>query len=335
MIEILGDIWNKIKSVWEVPDPGIRLMIVVLVAFSLFKITPEHFSTYSFWAKNSEDIRNLGLVIISLPGLCLLLWRTVSANRSAEAAIKQAQTSKNLETLTQKGHLTDRFSKAVELLGHDKRTIQIGGIKALERIAIEDPKTYHRTVYELLCVFVKDHSPAPESKDPDNNASREPPSERIAVQAAMTVICRRDSDKDVKLDLTNANLSDLNLKDANLSGANLYKADLRKSRLHNAILNGKVSLYRAKLDNADFFEAELKGADFSRACMRNTILFCAKLEGAKFYDSNISNADFGGAKVTDEQLLDACIEPKIPPRGVSKELNKQLRTITSSEKECG
>lgn len=51
--------------------------------------------------------------------------------------------------LTQQGQLTDRYTKAIAQLGDDKLDIRLGGIYALERIAV-DSKRDHPTIVEVL-----------------------------------------------------------------------------------------------------------------------------------------------------------------------------------------
>ena len=59
--------------------------------------------------------------------------------------------------IVEEGKLTDRFSKAVELLGDEKLEIRLGGIYALERIARDSQKD-HWTVMEVLTAFVRENS---------------------------------------------------------------------------------------------------------------------------------------------------------------------------------
>src|SRR5499426_4629840 len=59
--------------------------------------------------------------------------------------------------VAEEGKLTERFSKAVELLGSDKLDIRLGGIYALERIARDSQKD-HWTVMEVLTAFVREQS---------------------------------------------------------------------------------------------------------------------------------------------------------------------------------
>lgn len=111
--------------------------------------------------------------------------------------------------------VTERFSKAIELLGSERLEVRLGGIYALERIAKDSPKD-HWTIMEVLTSFVQEKSPLYPSKNTQHqkaslvesilNKQPEPSpqeheSQKITteVQAVLTVIGRRDSSKEQEL----------------------------------------------------------------------------------------------------------------------------------------
>jgi hypothetical protein len=59
---------------------------------------------------------------------------------------------KSLE-VTEGKQVTERFSKSIEHLGSDKIDVRLGGIYALEQIAIDSPRKYHWTIVEILSAF--------------------------------------------------------------------------------------------------------------------------------------------------------------------------------------
>jgi predicted polyphosphate/ATP-dependent NAD kinase len=63
---------------------------------------------------------------------------------------------KNLKVSEDK-QVTERFSKSIEHLGSDKIDVRLGGIYALEQIAIDSAK-YHWTIVEILSAFVRERS---------------------------------------------------------------------------------------------------------------------------------------------------------------------------------
>lgn len=245
-------------------------------------------------------------VIQSFGGLGFLLtgyfaWRNLqTAEKNRELAERTAETNRiNAEEnrdfaertaevnrkLAEDKQVTERFSKAVELLSEgDKLEARIGGIYLLERIAKDSPND-QETVMEVLTAFVRENASLQKSKtisldESSNNESHEKSvtkeveiPEKITpntdIQAILTVIRRQKWEVIGKIDLSGANLRGANLSGANLSGANLRKADLRKAdlseaRLHRANLR-KADLLVADLSRADLIGADLLEADLSEA----------------------------------------------------------------------
>jgi hypothetical protein len=138
--------------------------------------------------------------------------------------------------LTEQGQLTDRYSKAVEQLGSDKLDVRIGGIYALERTAHDSPRD-HLTVMEVLAAFIRENSREPlrPSSRAESGDDRPEPWTRPDVQAAVTVIGRRNPEHDSQpVDLRLANLSGADLADSDLRGAYLRGAYLRGTYLRGA-----------------------------------------------------------------------------------------------------
>lgn len=214
-----------------------------------------------------------------------------------------------------------------------KLDIRIGGIYALERIA-RDSVRDHPTVMEVLTTFVRQHSPAsethavtptsdvlpiagPQLVKGDSSAQRV----QADIQAALTVIARRERQDTERIDLRDANLSRTNLIGANLAqaypgGADLGGADLRGANLRGAYLVGAY-LAQAYLTNADLTGANLTVADLTRADLECAILTRANLTSANLTrallaDANLSRANLGdlplgngGANLTQAYLTNA------------------------------
>jgi Pentapeptide repeats (8 copies) len=145
--------------------------------------------------------------------------------------------------LARQGLIADRYTKAVEQLGSKQLDVRIGGIYALELVARDSPRD-HPTIMEVLGAFIREHSreqwPVPESAD----APAPERATRPDVQAALTVIGRRDPIHDRQsinlggADLTGARLTRADLGGADLTGARLTRADLRDADLTGADLTG-------------------------------------------------------------------------------------------------
>jgi hypothetical protein len=97
--------------------------------------------------------------------------------------------------LTQQGQLTDRYTKAIAQLGDDKLDIRLGGIYALERVAV-DSKRDHPTIVEVLSAYIRERTAPIQLVRPANRRTAHPPflwkqtKPGVDVQAALTVLGR-------------------------------------------------------------------------------------------------------------------------------------------------
>jgi uncharacterized protein YjbI with pentapeptide repeats len=188
--------------------------------------------------------------------------------------------------LTRAGHITDRYAKSVEQLGHDNLDVRIGGIFALEKIA-HDSRTDRQTVVEILTAFVREHTRV----DP-----RTPKTEVIAadVQAALAVLGRRSGVEEER--------HSLNLYNCGLNDADLGNADLRRAMFFYSSLTGAV-FYGSRLDDAglSFCKAErgsfngvsARGAHFVNAAYRKVYFINGDFTDADFYGCDLTGSDFG------------------------------------------
>ncbi|MCA1993442.1 MAG: pentapeptide repeat-containing protein, partial [Coleofasciculus sp. S288] len=128
------------------------------------------------------------------------------------------------------------FSKSIDQLGSNKLHVRIGAIYALERIAKDSP-TDHWTIMQYLAAFVRANAPRREEEEGEEERSQNIGDD---IQAALTVIGRRDSEKDPenqRLNLSNTDIRGANLRDAKLQGINLSAAQLQGADLFQADLH--------------------------------------------------------------------------------------------------
>ena len=206
--------------------------------------------------------------------------------------------------VTEQGQVTDRYTKAIEQLGSDKLDVRIGGIYALERVARDSPRD-HPTVMEVLAAFIRVHSheqwPPPE---PGNDAIPLRTT-RPDVQAAVTVIGRRDSNSDRRrIDLTRADLSRADLSFAHLNYADLNDAHLNYAHLRDAHLRG-AWLSGAHLNDAYLGGADLTEAGLQRAHLNHAYLIGAHLDGAYLESAQLNGARLNGARLDGAWLRSA------------------------------
>jgi uncharacterized protein YjbI with pentapeptide repeats len=203
--------------------------------------------------------------------------------------------------ITEEGHLTDRFSKAIEQLGSTTSDVRLGGIYALERVMRDSPAD-QPTIMEVLAAFIRDH--APRTKPAPNPVATALP--RTDIQAALTVLGRRNPTRDnqTRIDLhdtvlSGADLRRAKLRSANLAGVNLSSANLGSADLVEADLRG-ANLRGAELSSVDLRVADLRGAD-----LRGASLFATSLYAADLRDANVSGADLDYAYVRRADLRGA------------------------------
>lgn len=194
--------------------------------------------------------------------------------------------------------IEERIFRATEQLNHRGFSALVG-IQALEEIA-KDSSRYHWKIMELLAAFVRNAPPRKEEEGiPDD------------IQAALTVIGRRDSTKDPqnkKLDLSNTDIRGANLREGKLQGVNLRKANLQGVNFDLANLQGAI-LKEVNLQGASFYNANLQEeADLRKANLQEVCFLGAKLQGAFLSASNMQGVNLRGAKLKGASLTIANLE---------------------------
>ena len=58
--------------------------------------------------------------------------------------------------MTRETHLTDRLTKAVDQLGHDKREVRVGGVYALQRLA-KNSRVDRSVIADILTGYLTIH----------------------------------------------------------------------------------------------------------------------------------------------------------------------------------
>lgn len=122
-------------------------------------------------------------------------WRNL---RVAEAnQIENQQANRKREDQTQEAQFTDRYTKAVEQLGSGEIAIRIGGIYALERLAIDSARDYP-TIMGVLIAYLRmivrwDEENSPRRTHGSSPGSGHPRWEFPAdIEAIITVLRRRE-----------------------------------------------------------------------------------------------------------------------------------------------
>ncbi len=154
---------------------------------------------------------------------------------------------------------TERYARAMALLGDEKIEVRLGGIYALERLARESERD-HGPIMEVLAAFAREHARWSEGDVVPARIGAD-------VQAILTVIGRRHAPFDrpeTRIDLHGTGLARAYLPYAHFEGAFLYESNLDGAMLQGANLRGawgwKSSFAGAILEGAHLEGADLTGA---------------------------------------------------------------------------
>jgi uncharacterized protein YjbI with pentapeptide repeats len=230
------------------------------------------------------------------------------ARQQSQSTVEQARDQLQI---AQQGQVTERFTRAIDQLGHAKLDVRLGGIYALERIANDSPGD-RATIAEVLTAFVRGHAPWPPRLE--DQPSADTPIEQIPemqvrapdVQAALTVLARRQPSPEPsgRPDLHATDLRTANLVDANLRGINLNDAQLQGARLDGAQLQG-ANLVDASLQDASLVGAQLQGAHLEGAHLQRASLYRAELQSARLDGAQLQRASLIDAQLQDASLVGA------------------------------
>jgi uncharacterized protein YjbI with pentapeptide repeats len=258
-------------------------------------------------AKAINDVRTT--LLQGIGGVVILL--------GAYVTYRQLQTSRE-------GQVTERFTRAIDQLGHGELDVRIGGIYALERIANDSPDD-RATIAEVLTAFVRGHAPWPPRLPRQYVADA--PIEQVPelqvrspdVQAALTVLARRQPPPKLegrldlhatdlrKASLFEANLERASLIGARLQGATLTGAQLQGANLQDAQLQGTFLAF-AQLQKAFLMNVQLQGAYLIGAQFQGAVLSGAQLQGATLSGAQLQGVSLGGAQLQKASLSGAQLQ---------------------------
>jgi hypothetical protein len=225
------------------------------------------------------------------------------------AALGGLAVSSRTYRLAQQGQITDRYTKSTEQLGAGKLEIRLGGIYALERIAV-DSKRDHSTVVEVLSAFVREHASSHGDKEivaevAGSVSNESQPKLAVDVQAAVTVLGRLPNRKGIQRgDLQGALLVGAELKTADLRGAALHRANLSGAVLADANLS-KAKMWGTNFSGATICGTNLSDANLAGADLSGARLWGVNLSGALLLRANLSGAHFLRARLAGAELMQA------------------------------
>lgn len=216
---------------------GRGLAITLAVAIIAFVAAVVLLLVFDPRVNGAEAVRTGGLAGGAIIAL-YALWLNDRRRRVDEAT----------HALESERMVVERFTRAVELLGHEADQVRVGALHALARLAHSRPG-YTQTVLDVLCSYLRrpfDHPGRQPDSTPDRDldADRELQA-RLTAQRLIADLLPRADDQGVfpDLDLTGAVLDYLDL-----SGRGTGDLTLRRARLY-----GTTRLTGTVVDGDAFF----------------------------------------------------------------------------------
>jgi hypothetical protein len=166
--------------------------------------------------------------------------------------------------------VTERFTRAVDQLASKDESVRLGGIYALEQLALDSPRE-HGQIVEILAAYAR------------SRARRRPVA--VDVQAIVSVLARRRHERELRIDLGSTVLTEVRAEAIVLRRARLTDADLTDALLTRADLR-EANLVGAQLRGATLLSADLRGAKLCGASLDGANLRDAKLDGAQLEDAS-------------------------------------------------
>jgi uncharacterized protein YjbI with pentapeptide repeats len=215
--------------------------------------------------------------------------------------------------ISQEAQVTERYTRAVELLGNADLAVRVGAVHSLGRLAVDSPKD-DRSIYTLLTAYIRNHSPRamlqPSNADESETWAAWQQRKRCEqdhadygslqkcaadIQAALGVVADRPDTLSDGRALTPV------LVDAHLPGATCGHAKLAGANLQGALLD-RIDCRTgdhpyANFKRADFTGAFLRDAQFGKADLREAHLENADLTGALLGPANLEGATYNSATV--------------------------------------
>lgn len=341
-VELLFDIADDIARFgnWLRKNPIAGLGAMFLVVFFSWLtdrlLADSVIFTAAFWESSPEGIRNLVWAMATVFAGAAGLYGLYLAGRRTAALDRQAQVAHDHRLLAEQGQITERFTKAVEHLGHPSIAVRLGAIYALERIA-RDSDDDKPSVLDTLAAFVRQHAPWPRRHEWQEKSTTSPErnilSSMVDISAAITVLTRnalthaRDGKRlNSGQDLRQVDLRFFDFRYTNFSGLFLHASNLSGAGFREAKFVG------TELEASSFEASYCFSTDFSGANLTDTSFVGCTLSAAMFRGADVSGADFSQADgMTAMQLSEARYQWGYPPKNLPAGVMAPVHAYGNSE----
>lgn len=89
----------------------------------------------------------------------------IIAGLAGLAALGSLVVTSRTYRITEQGHITDRYTKAIQQVGDEKLAVRLGGIYALERLAVDSERDHPTVVESSVPSFESTASPTKSPRD--------------------------------------------------------------------------------------------------------------------------------------------------------------------------
>lgn len=269
-----------------------------------------------------EDFRNL-LWGITIPLAAVATFMTlIFLARRTRALEDQVR-------IAEQGQVTDRYARAVELLGHKDPAVRTGAIYALQRVSRDSPSD-QPTIMRTIAAYYRKHRPKLVDVAEVDEVRRRASCEiydfdmlEPDTAAALDVIVSRNAehDDDRLIDLRDVNFSLLRFEETHFVGINFGESDFRGVALTACVFSNCKSecadFSYSSIESSKFEDSLMPGNIFVQAslieaifvnCTMFSSIFCdsnlwASFEECRLWGSDFSHVDGGETRFVNSPLL--------------------------------
>ncbi|MBB4777689.1 pentapeptide repeat-containing protein [Actinomadura livida] len=283
-------LWSIRRALTFAFTAAVVLLVAAWFLLSLLLGSPPHAEPKPLETKDLLELLKLVFALVAGVGALVALVTAYRRQRVDEAAGERAERVQ--------AHV--EYGQGVELLGHDKAAVRLGGLYSLERLAQDHPY-YRQTVIDVVCSYLRMPFRATPAEHDDQSEQAEQFDDRTAQEPELQV--RLTAQRLLKRHLTvtepgNEPSTFWDGIDIDLTGAHLIHLDFTDCRPASATFTNAHFSGEAKFRGARFIgQVRFDGAQFGGDARFGEAQFggSARFEGAQFRrEARFAKAQFAG-----------------------------------------
>jgi hypothetical protein len=172
----------------------VGLLLIGVLGYSLAPLLyPPNIATWAAEAARLTAISSARTnLITALGGIGLFVTVAVQL-RYSRINMQNSRIALHTQRVTERGHLTDRYAKAIEQLGHEKLAVRLGGIYGLGQFAEDSTNPGdQQTVVAVLSALIRDKLAGVGGSDPGRPDERRPEADVLAAVEVLAQLPPRD-----------------------------------------------------------------------------------------------------------------------------------------------